>query len=208
VNFAWELSKIPFRHPGASRDPVRTVMDPGLRRDDDAGWSGTTKKSKNLMKIIGIDPGLTKTGVGIIEVKNNSLFFVASATIHSNASDPFVTRLHHFHTSLTEIIKAHNPDESAIEETFVNMNPTSSLKLGHARGALILSLGLCGLKVAEYSTTAVKKAVVGVGRAEKAQVQMMIKVLLPGANFKTEDEADALAVAICHNSNRLSPGYR
>ncbi len=153
------------------------------------------------MKIIGVDPGLTKTGVGIIEVKNNSIFFVASETIYSNPSDPLSIRLHHFHTSLIEIIKTYQPDEAAIEETFVNKNPASSLKLGHARGALILSLSLCGLKVAEYSTTAVKKAVVGVGRAEKEQVQMMIKILLPKATFKTEDEADALAVAICHNNN-------
>lgn len=153
------------------------------------------------MKIIGIDPGLTKTGVGIIEVKNNSLSFVASETIYSSASDPLAFRLHHFHKSLVEIIKIHQPDEAAIEETFVNKNPLTSLKLGQARGALILSLGLCGLKVSEYSATAVKKAVVGVGRAEKEQIQMMVKILLPKANFKTEDEADALAVAICHNSN-------
>jgi crossover junction endodeoxyribonuclease RuvC len=153
------------------------------------------------MKIIGIDPGLTKTGVGIIEVKNNNLFFVASETIYSKPTEPLVTRLAHFHNSLTQIIKTHDLFEAAIEETFVNVNPVSSLKLGHARGALILSLGLCGLKVSEYSATAVKKAIVGVGRAEKAQIQMMVKVLLPKANFKTEDEADALAIAICHSSN-------
>lgn len=153
------------------------------------------------MKIIGIDPGLTKTGVGIIEVKNNSLSFLASETIYSSPSEPLVTRLGHFHKSLLEIIKIYQPDESAIEETFVNKNPLSSLKLGHARGALILSLGLCGLKVAEYSATAVKKAIVGVGRAEKEQIQKMVKILLPKADFKTEDEADALAVAICHNSH-------
>jgi crossover junction endodeoxyribonuclease RuvC len=155
------------------------------------------------MKIIGIDPGLTKTGVGIIEVKNNTLSFIACETIYSKPQEPFATRLHHFHTSLTQIIKIHQPFEAAIEETFINSNPTSSLKLGHARGALILTLSLCGLSVAEYSSTAVKKAVVGAGRAEKAQVQMMVKVLLPKANFKTEDEADALAIAICHNNNRL-----
>jgi len=153
------------------------------------------------MKIIGIDPGLTKTGVGIIEIKNNSLFFIAAETIYSNAADPLSIRLNHFHKSLVEIIKIYQPDEAAIEETFVNKNPLSSLKLGHARGSLILSLSLCQLKVAEYSATAVKKAVVGVGRAEKEQIQMMIKVLLPKANFKTEDEADALAVAICHHNN-------
>ncbi|NBV05815.1 MAG: crossover junction endodeoxyribonuclease RuvC [Proteobacteria bacterium] len=154
------------------------------------------------MKILGVDPGLTKTGLGIIEVKNNSLHFIASATIHTSPSDALAIRLQHFHKLLTEFVKIHQPDEAAIEETFINSNPTSSLKLGHARGALILSLGLCGLKVTEYSTTAVKKAVVGVGRAEKQQVQMMIKILLPKAGFQNEDEADALAVAICHNNNR------
>ena len=154
------------------------------------------------MKILGVDPGLTKTGLGIIEVKNNTLSFIASTTIYTAASDPLVTRLHHLHKSLVEFVQIHQPDEAAIEETFVNVNPTSSLKLGHARGALILGLGLCELKVAEYSATAVKKAVVGVGRAEKQQIQMMIKILLPKAIFKTEDEADALAIAICHNNNQ------
>ncbi len=153
-------------------------------------------------RIIGIDPGLTKTGVGIIEVKNNSLYFVAAETIYSSPSDPMATRLLHFHQELVRIIKTHQPDEAAIEETFVNMNPVSSLKLGQARGALILSLALCGLKVSEYASTAVKKAIVGVGRAEKTQVQMMIKILLPKADFKTEDEADALAVAVCHHNNK------
>ncbi len=152
------------------------------------------------MRIIGVDPGLTKTGVGIIDVKNNLVSFVASRTIYSKPSDGFAIRLNHFHHSLLEIIQEFCPQDSAIEETFINSNPTSSLKLGHARGALILTLSLCNLSVSEYSTTAVKKAVVGVGRAEKEQVQMMVKMLLPKADFKTEDEADALAVALCHNS--------
>jgi len=160
------------------------------------------------MKILGVDPGLTKTGLGIIEVKNNSFFFIACETIYTNASDPLVTRLNHLHKSLFEFVKIHKPDESAIEETFINSNPTSSLKLGHARGSLILSLGLCGLNVAEYSTTAVKKAVVGVGRADKNQIMTMVKILLPKATFKTEDEADALAVAICHNNNKSFNNFK
>jgi crossover junction endodeoxyribonuclease RuvC len=159
------------------------------------------------MRIIGIDPGLTKTGVGIIEVKNNTISFVAAETIYTKPADPFSERLRHFHDSLTKIIKIYNPTDAAIEETFVNMNPASSLKLGHARGALILTLSLCGLKVSQYSTTAVKKAVVGVGRADKNQIQNMIKILLPKSNFKTEDEADALAVAICHNNNFRFEAY-
>ena len=160
-----------------------------------------------MVKIIGVDPGLTKTGVGIIEVKNNQLYFVASKTIYSKPADSLAYRLGHFHEVLTEMIKLYKPDDAAIEETFINSNPASSLKLGHARGALILTMGLCGLKVAEYSATAVKKSVVGVGRAEKQQIQTMIKILLPKADFKTEDEADALAVAICHNNNSSFGGF-
>jgi crossover junction endodeoxyribonuclease RuvC len=152
------------------------------------------------MKIIGIDPGLTKTGVGIIEVKNNSLSFISSHTIYSSPADPMAFRLQHFHKELIEIISLYKPEVAAIEEVFVNKNPLSSLKLGHVRGALMLTLGICNLKVFEYSATAVKKAVVGIGRAEKSQIQTMVKILLPKAEFKTEDAADALAVAICHNS--------
>ena len=111
-------------------------------------------------------------------------------------------RLNHFHQNLLQIIQLYKPDEASVEETFVNKNPISSLKLGHARGALILTLGICGIKVNEYSATSVKKTIVGVGRAEKNQVQAMIKILLPKANFKTEDEADALAIAICHNNHK------
>lgn len=152
------------------------------------------------MRIIGIDPGLTKTGIGVIEVKNNAISFIASETIYSSAQDEISIRLQHFHKNLVEIINLYKPQVAAIEETFVNKNPLSSLKLGHVRGSLILTLGICNLKVFEYSSTAIKKAVVGVGRAEKNQVQAMIKILLPKATFKTEDEADALATAICHNS--------
>ncbi len=153
------------------------------------------------MRIIGIDPGLTKTGIGIIEVKNNSLSFISSHTIYSSPQDEIALRLQHFHKNLVEIISLYKPQVAAIEETFVNKNPLSSLKLGHVRGSLILTLGICNLPVFEYSSTAVKKAVVGIGRAEKNQIQAMIKILLPKASFKTEDEADALAVAICHNSH-------
>ena len=107
-----------------------------------------------------------------------------------------------FHQELSNIIKCDKPNVAAIEKTFININPTSSLKLGHVRGALMLSLGLFGLKVHEFSTTAIKKAITGVGRADKNQIQMMIKVLLPRSTFKTEDEADALATAICLYNNK------
>jgi len=151
------------------------------------------------MRIIGIDPGLTKTGIGIIDVKNNSIAYVFSTTIHTSSDDDMAVRLKFFHDSLLQIIQLYQPDLASIEETFVNKNPVSSLKLGHARGAIILTLGLCNIKVHEYSATSVKKTIVGVGRAEKQQVQAMIKILMPKANFKTEDEADALAIALCHH---------
>lgn len=151
------------------------------------------------MRIIGIDPGLTKTGIGIIDVKNNSIAYVFSTTIHTSPDDDMAVRLKFFHDSLLQIIQLYQPDLASIEETFVNKNPVSSLKLGHARGAIILTLGLCNIKVHEYSATSVKKTIVGVGRAEKQQVQAMIKILMPKANFKTEDEADALAIALCHH---------
>ncbi len=159
------------------------------------------------MRIIGIDPGLTKTGIGIIDVKNNSISYVFSTTIHSSPDDDMAVRLRLFHDSLLQIIQLYQPEIASIEETFVNKNPISSLKLGHARGALILTLGLCNIKVYEYSATSVKKTIVGVGRAEKHQVQAMIKILMPKANFKSEDEADALAIAICHQHHSTSFKY-
>ncbi|HLD76627.1 MAG TPA: crossover junction endodeoxyribonuclease RuvC [Rickettsiales bacterium] len=152
-------------------------------------------------RIIGIDPALTKAGWGVIEVNGNSFKFVACGLIKTDASLELTKRLYHLHQELIAAIKFYKPHEAAIEETFINMNPTSSLKLGHARGALMLTLGLCELSVFEYSTTSIKKSVVGVGRAEKQQIQAMIKILLPNNKVQSEDEADALATAICHVNN-------
>ena len=157
------------------------------------------------MIILGIDPALTQTGWGIISSVNNSLSFVACGTIKTDAKKSLDQRLHHIHQSIGEVIVKYQPNEVAIEETFVNKNPLSSLKLGHARGVLMLSAAIAGLKICEYASTSVKKTVVGVGRAEKHQVGVMIKYLLPKSEAKTEDEADALAVAICHNSFRRIP---
>jgi crossover junction endodeoxyribonuclease RuvC len=154
-----------------------------------------------MKTILGIDPGLTKTGWGIISVKQNNISYIASGTIHTDAKQEMAERLNFLHQNISQILSNYKPDEAAIEETFVNKNPVSSLKLGQARGAIILSLSLANIKIAEYASTSVKKAVVGVGRAEKHQVGAMIKILLPKSNCKSEDEADALAVAICHNNN-------
>ncbi len=154
-----------------------------------------------MKRIIGIDPALTKAGWGVIEVSGNSFKFVACGLIKTDANLELSKRLLHLHQELILAVQLYKPHEAVIEETFLNMNPTSSLKLGHARGALMLTLGLCGLSVFEYSTTAIKKTVVGVGRAEKTQIQAMIKILLPNNKAKSEDEADALAAAICHANN-------
>lgn len=152
--------------------------------------------------VIGVDPSLTKTGVGIIKVSSaNEISFVAARTIYTSSKDPIAKRLLELHDNLNQIIGEFRPDVAAIEEVFVNKNPLSSLKLGHGRGALILSLAINNLPVYEYSATKIKKSVTGVGRADKNQIMQMMKYLIPKADFKTEDEADALAVAVCYVNN-------
>jgi crossover junction endodeoxyribonuclease RuvC len=154
------------------------------------------------MIILGIDPALTQTGWGLISSHKNNLSFIACGTIKTDAKQDLSHRLYHIYQSIIEVINLYKPDEVAIEETFINTNAVSSLKLGHARGVLMLSVAVSGLKIFEYSSTSIKKTVVGVGRADKNQVGVMIKYLLPKALVKTEDEADALAVAICHNNQK------
>jgi crossover junction endodeoxyribonuclease RuvC len=153
-----------------------------------------------ITKILGIDPALTQSGWGIISCHKNNLTFVACGTIISNPKESLDKRLHHIYQSINEVINLHRPDEIAIEEVFVNNNAVSSLKLGHARGVLMLSGAIANLKVYEYASTSIKKTIVGVGRADKNQIEVMIKYLLPKAVIKSKDEADALAVAVCHNS--------
>jgi crossover junction endodeoxyribonuclease RuvC len=152
--------------------------------------------------IIGIDPALTKSGWGVIKVQGNSFQYIASGTIKTNSELALSDRLLQMHEELSKALDLYKPKEAAIEEIFINMNPTSSLKLGHARGSLMLGLGIYQIPVFEYSTTAIKKAITGVGRAQKQQMQAMIKILLPKSQAKSEDEADALAAAICHANNK------
>jgi crossover junction endodeoxyribonuclease RuvC len=154
------------------------------------------------MKIIGIDPGLIKTGWGIILNEKNELSYIASGVIKINPKLPMAERLGVIYSELKKIIEIYKPDEFAIEETFVNNNPISSLKLGQARGVAMLTASLCGLKVYEYSPNCIKKSVTGVGKAQKQQIMAMIKYILPVVNLKSEDEADALAVAICKANNK------
>jgi len=148
--------------------------------------------------ILGIDPGLTCTGWGVVAKAGSRLSHVANGQIRTNAALPMAERLLQLDAQLTDVILAHHPDTSAVEEVFVNVNPQSTLKLGQARGVCLLSLARGGLPVSEYATRLIKKALVGTGRAEKGQVQAMLKILLPGVTLAGEDAADALAVAITH----------
>lgn len=150
-----------------------------------------------MTRILGIDPGLQRTGWGIIDAVGNRISYVACGTI-STKQDALVDRLKELYDGLYAVIQAHTPDEAAIEETFINSNAKSSLKLGHARGALMLAVSLSAMTLCEYAATLVKKSIVGVGRAEKEQVIMMVNQLLPGCKVTQADAADALAVALCH----------
>ncbi|TPN77721.1 crossover junction endodeoxyribonuclease RuvC [Mesorhizobium sp. CU2] len=160
------------------------------------------------IRIIGIDPGLRRTGWGIVDSLGNSLRFVASGTVRSDDKAPLATRLCQLHDGLAEVLHQQMPHEAAVEQTFVNKDATATLKLGQARGIAMLVPARAGLVVAEYAPNAVKKAVIGVGHGEKKQIHMMVKVLMPRAIFDTDDAADALAIAICHAHHRPSVAYR
>ena len=163
---------------------------------------------QETIRIIGIDPGLRRTGWGIIETLGNSLRFVASGTVTSDGEMDLASRLCQLHDGLAEVVHGYRPDEAAVEQTFVNKDATATLKLGQARGIAMLVPARAGLRVAEYAPNAVKKAVIGVGHGDKKQIHMMVKVLLPKARFDTHDAADALAIAICHAHHRQSAAYR
>lgn len=157
------------------------------------------------MKILGIDPGLQKCGWGIIYSEGSTLRFIACGLIKTNPDDPLAARLAHLHTELAKIINLHNPASAAIEETFVNKNPASALKLGQARGVAMAVPALHGLDVCEYAANTVKKSVTGAGHAHKDQIGMMIRTLLPACGPLGADEADALAVAITHAHHAKAP---
>lgn len=148
------------------------------------------------MIIIGIDPGLTCTGWGIVAKAGNRLSHIANGQIRTDPKQDMADRLVQLDRDLTDVILAHRPGCAAVEEVFVNKNPQSTLKLGQARGVALLAAARAGLPVNEYATRLVKKAVVGTGAAEKVQVEAMVKVLLPGVVIAGADAADALAVAI------------
>ena len=157
---------------------------------------------RDALRVLGIDPGLRNTGWGVIDVTGSRIAFVAAGTLHPPTDLSLPMRLASLHAMLTQVLDAHAPHEAAVEETFVNANPRSTLKLGQARGVAILVPALAGLPVGEYAPNLVKKTVVGVGHAAKEQIGLMVRTLLPRARFDSEDAADALAVALCHAHQR------
>lgn len=156
------------------------------------------------MLILGLDPGLRNTGFGLVEADGNRLRHVADGVVSTDDSLSVASRLAALHTALAVLLAEHHPDEAAVEETYVNRNPTSTLRLGQARGVVLLAPALAGIPVAEYGAMAVKQAVVGYGHADKDQVAMMVRRLLPAASLRRADAADALAVAICHAHHRAT----
>jgi crossover junction endodeoxyribonuclease RuvC len=158
----------------------------------------------DAIRILGVDPGLRTTGWGVIEAAGSRLSFVGCGSIETDAAAALAERLAAIHRLLTGLVEREGPHEAAIEETFVNRDPQSALKLGQARGVALATLALTGLPVAEYAANLIKKTVVGAGHAEKRQVAMMVRMLLPASTATTADAADALAVAICHAQHRAA----
>lgn len=148
------------------------------------------------MIILGLDPSLSCTGWGVVRAEGSRIAHVANGEVKTDAKAPIAERLHHLHDAIRAVIATHAPDRAAAEEIFLNKNPQSTLKLAQARGAVLAACAAGGLLVNEHAARLVKKSVVGTGGADKAQVQAMLKVLLPGARIAGADAADALAVAL------------
>ena len=160
------------------------------------------------MRILGLDPSLSSTGWGVIEVENNRVRYVADGFIPTSTKSPIEERLCEINKVLREVIECYKPDEAAIEQVFLNSNPASTIKLGMARGVVIMTPSQFGISVREYEPNKVKKAVVGVGKADKSQVETMVKILLPGCKPKNNDSSDALAIALCHFQYRNAYGVK
>jgi len=155
-----------------------------------------------MIRLLGLDPGLRFTGWGLIEVEGNRLRHLADGVVATDSGLSVPERLKFLHDNLMLLLELHRPDEAAVEETYVNRNGASTLKLGYARGISLLAPALFGIPVAEYAAKSVKSSVVGNGNADKNQVGVMVRRLLPGASIGRADASDALAVAICHAHHR------
>jgi crossover junction endodeoxyribonuclease RuvC len=156
------------------------------------------------IRILGIDPGLRRTGWGVIAAEGNRLIYLACGSVVTNEKLSLAERLVTIHDGLARIVDEFHPDEAAVEATFVNRDAAATLKLGQARGIALLVPAKAGVIVAEYAPNLVKKTIVGAGHAEKAQIRVMIGVLLPKADPQSEDAADALAIAVTHAHHRSS----
>jgi crossover junction endodeoxyribonuclease RuvC len=156
------------------------------------------------IRILGIDPGLRRTGWGVIGCEGNRLIYLACGTVETNERLSLAERLVTIHDGLARVVDEFQPDEAAVEATFVNRDATATLKLGQARGIALLVPARAGISVAEYAPNLVKKTIVGAGHAEKAQIHLMIGVLLPKADPQSDDAADALAIAVTHAHHRAS----
>ncbi len=164
----------------------------------------------NGIRILGLDPSLVACGWGVVDIEGTKLRHVAHGVIRPNTKAALPLRLRELHEAITDVIRIHDPNEAAVEEAFMKNNPSSALKLGHARAICLLAPSLAGLGIGEYSPRSVKKSVVGTGAADKSQVAHMMNVLMPGCGVKGGDAADALAIAICHGHrlNAAGSGYR
>jgi crossover junction endodeoxyribonuclease RuvC len=156
------------------------------------------------IRILGIDPGLRRTGWGVVAIDGNRLTFLACGSLTTDDEAELAARLVAIHDGLRRVVEQHSPHEAAVEATFVNKDASATLKLGQARGIAMLVPAIAGLRVAEYAPNLVKKTIVGAGHSEKMQIRRMIGVLLPKADPRSDDAADALAVAICHAHHRRS----
>ncbi len=164
--------------------------------------------SDQVIRIIGIDPGLRRTGWGVIEAHGSRLAALASGAVTTQANDPLAQRLMQLHGGLARVLAEWRPQEAAVEKTFVNRNAAATLKLGQARAMALFAPAAAGLSVAEYAPNLVKKSVVGAGHGDKRQIRAMIAILLPRANPGCNDAADALAIAITHAHHRVSTALR
>ena len=156
------------------------------------------------IRILGIDPGLRRTGWGVVEIAGNRLGFLACGSVTTDDKDSLAVRLLTIYDGLMRILEEFRPDEAAVEATFVNKDANATLKLGQARGIAMVVPARAGVPVAEYAPNLVKKSIVGAGHGDKAQVRMMIGVLLPKADPSSDDAADALAIAVTHAHHRQS----
>src|SRR3954467_14615077 len=163
---------------------------------------------RNPVRILGIDPGLRRTGWGVVETFGNRLSFVGCGSVEPPDNLPLASRLLAIHQGLAKVLADYTPAEAAVEQTFVNKDGVATLKLGQARGVAMLAPAMCGITVAEYAPNQVKKTVVGTGHADKNQILVMLKILLPRAEPKSRDAADALAIAITHAHHRQSAELR